>query len=363
MLNNAELISKTADTHGGNIYKLSRETGIPEEQIVDFSASINPLGVSARVKDALRREVENLVNYPDPDTGLLRDAIARHHDIDPETILCGNGSTELIYLIPRALNPGRVLIPSPTFSEYEKACNISDRLRVKSYELKKQDRLEIRPERFIQAMQGCDMAFLCNPNNPTGHVMAGNDIMKIAEAAEEMRCYLIVDEAFMDFCPEDSVVSQVVGSPYLIVVRSMTKFYALTGLRIGYGVFPKDLAVRLKACKEPWTVNHLAQAAARAALNDRRYVEQTREVMKREKEYLEHEFHKTGIDFLPSPVNFYLLRIRDAGNVISGLKKKGVLVRDCANFRGLDDSYIRVAVKSHEHNRILLKELEKLCAE
>jgi len=347
--------------HGGNIYKIAEEMAIPEEKIIDFSASINPLGISSHVKDAIRKELDNLVNYPDPSVKMLRHKLSQHHNIDPEALLCGNGSTELIYLIPRALRPKAVLVTSPAFSEYERACTLSQESRVRSQELTKEESFAIKPQEFIDAMRGCDMAFLCNPNNPTGHLLNRNAVLDIAKAAMKAKCYLVVDEAFIDFCPEASVIKDVQEYPSLIVLRSMTKFYALTGLRIGYGIFHSDLTGRINDFKEPWTVNNLAQKAAIAALEDNPYRDATFSLIKAEKEYLEKCFHEAGIKFFPSAANYYLLELDSARMVIAGLRKKGILVRDCSNFNGLDSSYVRVAVKSRKHNKVLIKELSKLC--
>jgi threonine-phosphate decarboxylase len=369
--------------HGGNIYKLAEELGISESKLVDFSASINPLGISRKVKDAIIKNLDGLINYPDPDMRILRENLSEHHGIDPETILCANGSTELIYLIPRALKPKKVLIPAPTFSEYERACKLSSELRVMSYELKKENNFRVVPDEFISAIKGninsklkiqnsklnsklltlnstlpCDMAFLCNPNNPTGHLLEKNDVLKIAEAARDMKCVLVVDEAFIDFTPEESVIGHVQDNPYLIALRSMTKFYALTGLRIGYGIFHPGLIYKITAFKEPWTVNNLAQKTAIAALYDSEYADKTQRLIKSEKEFLENSFNKMGIKHFPSDANFYLLRIMNGNHIVQKLRGKGILVRDCSNFKGLDSSYIRVAVKSRKHNRMLLKELQ-----
>ncbi|MDP3297628.1 MAG: threonine-phosphate decarboxylase CobD [Thermodesulfovibrionia bacterium] len=358
----------SSDTsHGGNIYRLAEELGLPESKIIDFSASINPLGVSKRVGDKIKKGLKDLSHYPDPDTKELRGKIAQYHDIEPETLLCGNGSTELIYLVPRAFKPEKVLIPSPTFSEYERACNFSNELRVTSYELREKNNFDINTDTFIQTMDKlvtrhsslvtAVMAFLCNPNNPTGRLMKKEEVLKIAEAAKKLKCLLIVDEAFIDFHPEESVIKDTHDNPYLIVLRSMTKFYALTGLRVGYGVFPSYLINKLKEFKEPWTVNTLAQKAAMAALGDNEYIGKTLRLIKSEKDFLEGSFRKIGIEFFPSDANFYLLKFNNANEIILSLLKKGILVRDCSNFKGLNGSYIRIAVKSREDNMQLLEEL------
>jgi len=347
--------------HGGNIYRVSEETGIPVTELMDFSASINPLGISDRVKEAIEAELDNLIHYPDPGASELRQNIARHHDIDPESLICGNGSTELIYLIPKVLKPETVLFPAPTFSEYEKACKFNYELRIANYELKKENNFKVITKEFIKAMQGCDMAFLCNPNNPTGDLLRKEEVIEIAEAARELKCLLVVDEAFIDFCPEDSVIGHVRDNPYLIVLRSMTKFYAITGLRAGYGVFHPELIERVMEFKEPWTMNTLAQKAAIAAIDDRDYADRTMDVIRNEKEFIENGLRDIGIEFLPSAVNFYLLRTGNSGQIYQGMKEKGIIVRDCSNFRGLDDSYIRVAVRSRRENEMLISGLSMLC--
>jgi threonine-phosphate decarboxylase len=351
------------EEHGGNIYKIAEELGVAEAKLVDFSASINPMGISGKVKGVIEQCLDNMVNYPDPDTKTLRNKIAGYHNnINSGSIICGNGSTELVYLIPRALRPGSVLVTSPSFSEYERACKIINGLRIVRYELRREDNFKINPRKFIGAMRGCDMAFLCNPNNPTGLLLSRDNVLEIAEAAEKGKCLLVVDEAFIDFCPGATVVNNVSESPYLAVLRSMTKIYALAGLRIGYGVFHNDLIERIKKFKEPWTVNSLAQRAAIAAIEDISYKDETLKLMKEEKDFLEKGFRQTGIGFSPSAANYYLLKTDNAGTVVRKLRDKGILVRDCSNFKGLDGSYIRVAVKTRKHNKILLKELAKLCA-
>jgi len=376
----SELQTLNFHEHGGNIYRLAKELRVPEDEIIDFSASINPMGISKKVKDVIRKGLNSLVHYPDPDTALLREKIGQYHGIDPATIICGNGSTELIYLIARTLKPENVLIPAPTFSEYERAClTASDKLQVTSYKLKREDNFALNPDEFNSLLVtprsslSVDMAFLCNPNNPTGKLLKKADVLKIADAAREFKCYLVVDEAFIDFCPEESVIKGVQHNPYLIVLRSMTKFYALSGLRVGYGVFSPNIIEKAKKFKEPWTLNTLAQKAAMAALKDKDYSRQTIKLLKEEKDFLEKGFRKMGIKFYPSDANFYLLKIPflergrwgepDYNGMVIALQKKGILVRDCSNFKGLDSSYIRVAVKSRRHNKILLKELSRLCVE
>jgi threonine-phosphate decarboxylase len=361
--------------HGGDIYTASEKLGMAEEKIIDFSASINPLGIPKTVIVDIKKNAANYRHYPDSEARQLISHLAKIHRLNPEGIICGNGSTELIYLVVRALKPNRILIPAPTFSEYERACRMNGDLRVASYKLKKENNFDINPDKFIAAMQGdrnfelqtlnselkCGMAFLCNPNNPTGRLIKKSDMLKIADSAKRFKCYLVIDEAFIDFSPQNSMIGEVRNNPYLIVLRSMTKFYALAGLRIGYSVFPLHIAEIMKKYKEPWTVNTPAQRAGMIAVRDVTYKHKTLSLIKKEKAFLKNGFKKLKIDYIPSSANYYLIRINNAQAVISSLRKKGILVRSCHNFTGLDDSYIRIAVRNRKDNTLLLKELANLC--
>jgi threonine-phosphate decarboxylase len=379
--------------HDGNIYRLADELKIPESKIMDFSASVNPLGVSKKVKAEVRKQLKYLHRYPDPDTKRLRKRLGQYHAIDPETILCGNGSTELIYLITKAFKPRKVIIPVPTYTEYERACKMSGEAEVTSYTLKKENNFDLNLDEFIKTMEEklpnphsppftkgerwginhsslithhsllpFEMAFLCNPNNPTGRLLRRQDVKKIADAARDNRCYLVVDEAFIDFSPDDTVIEEVADNPYLIVLRSMTHFYAFAGLRLGYGVFPANLIERLEQCREPWTVNSLAQKAAAVALKDKVYRKESMTVILQEKTIIEKSFRKLGITFFPSDANFYLVKTAVAPEACRRLRNKGILVRDCSDFQGLDNSYMRIAVKSHRENAVFIKELTRILA-
>jgi threonine-phosphate decarboxylase len=351
--------------HGGNIRAASQRTGIPEEEIMDFSASINPLGVPKNAARVIRRQIGRLRHYPEPYSERLATCVARHLGIaDSGSILCGNGSTELIYLIPRALKPARVLIPAPTFSEYERACRNCGSGEIIPFPLRPETDFDVPVGDFIDAMAGkhADMAFLCNPNNPTGRLVKKQAVLEIADSARQTGCYLVVDEAFIDFCSDGSVVKEVERNPSLIVLRSLTKFYALSGLRIGYGVAHPAVAAGIKAFKEPWTVSSLAQEVGVSVLEDEIYQKTSLAAMAKEKAFMEAGFRRIGIDFVPSSANYYLLRLeKDAPQAVSALEQTGILVRDCSNFKGLGNRYIRVAVRSRRENRILLKEMARIC--
>lgn len=347
---------------GFNIYQLAEELNIPERKILDFSASVNPLGVSKKVKAEVRKHLKYMHRYPDPDTKRLRRRLGQYHAVDPETILCGSGSTELIYLIAKALKPQRVLIPAPTSPEYERACRTSADAEVIYFDLRRENKFDLNPGEFIEAIKGKlpAIAFLCNPNNPTGRLTDKQAMKKIANAAKDHGCFLVVDEAYRDFSPGDSMVDETPVNPYLFVLKSMSHYYALAGVRFGYGFFPIQCIELLKAVRAPRMVNSLAQISAAAALKDKAYRKESSAFMHGEKEFLEKNFRKLGIDFFPSDANFYLLRIAAAAEICRHLRNKGILVRDCRDFRGLDSSYVRIAVKSHRENAILMRELTRI---
>ncbi|MBF0343620.1 MAG: threonine-phosphate decarboxylase [Nitrospirae bacterium] len=340
--------------HGGNIYELASSLRLAERKIIDFSASINPLGISKKVKAELRTHLKYMPNYPDPQCRRLRRHLSITLGVDAKNILCGNGSTELIYLLVRALRPVQALVLAPTFMEYERALHISG-CDIRFFRLEEQGGFRVDVEGFKAAMAECDVAFLCNPNSPTAQYLTRAEVLDIADRARQLHCVLVVDEAFIDFLPQHSVVTEVLNNQWLIVLRSMTKFYGLSGLRLGMAVMDVKYVEAMERCKEPWTVNTLAQRAGVIALNDTVYVKQTFEVLKEEKRYIEGWLKKKGIHFYPSNINFYLIKDDMAGRLYERLRAKGILLRDCTNYRGLDPRFLRIAVKAHRENTVLYK--------
>lgn len=353
---------------------------------MDFSNPANPLGVSRKVKAEIRRYLKYLHRYPDDDAKRLRKIIGRCHSIDPELVLCGNGRTELLYLITKTINPQKVLIPEPTDTAYARSCRIGGAPEIVRLGLRAEDEFGLDPDAFIEAMGGkisrsweqfpsedmqegerrsphaCDMAFLCNPNNPTGRLLPPEAVEKIVDAAEQLGCHLIIDEAHIDFSPGRSMIQVATDRSHVVVLRSMSHAYALAGVRFGYGVFPARWLEQMKSNRPPFMVNILAQQAAAAALKDTSYKKQSQTIMQREKAFLEKSFRKLGLRFFPSDTNFYLLKTTSAGRIWEHLGGKGIIVRRCSDFHGLDDSYIRVAVKSHRENATLVKELSAILA-
>lgn len=364
--------------HKDNIHRLAEELRIPERKILDFSSPVNPMGVSKKVKAEMRRHLKYLNNHPDPENKRLCRMLAQYHGVSPSEVICGNGSTELVHLILKALGPRTVLIPSPSNAIYEKALlgvKVSEgwnaEPRIRYLVLNEEDGFEIKPEEFINAMKeyadspdsahsnifSGSVAFISNPNKTTGKLLNKGDIRKISEAAKETGWHLVVDEALIDFCPGNSVIDEVANNPYLIVLRTQSYFHALAGLRIGYGIFHPGISMAFGETMGPLPVNSLAQRASAVAVKDRIYEKETLRIISEEKRFLERSFRRLGIDYIPSDANVYLLKTWNPDEIKPRLRKKGILLRDFSDVKGLRSGYIGIAVKSHRENVILVREL------
>ncbi|TLY24724.1 MAG: threonine-phosphate decarboxylase [Nitrospirae bacterium] len=354
----------TQPTHGGNVYKVAREQRIPVERIMDFSACINPLGPPTVGLRAIRSALKQIVHYPDPDCWKLRQALAQQCGVDPDMILVGNGSTELIHLLPRALAIKSALIMGPTFEEYARAL-LDAESSVQYVHARREERF--RPPlndvlRQLSAKQSkFDAVFLCNPNNPTGQVVDRLAMRELAEVVERQQGWLIVDEAFIDYCQEQSVVSLLSEHPRMMVLRSLTKFYAIPGLRIGYLVGASKVVDQLKDRQPPWSVNSLAQEVSRAVLHDHAYATQSRTFMKSERSRFVRGLHSFScLHVYSSTANFVLIELPAstcAGEVTNRLASERLLVRDCSTLPGLTTQMIRVAIRTAKENRRLLAAL------
>jgi threonine-phosphate decarboxylase len=348
--------------HGGNIYYYSRKYGIPEERFLDFSASINPLGPPKAAMDALKLSLPSLINYPDPECGLLTKTLSERFEIDPASLLIGNGSTELIYLLPRALKPAKTLVLAPTFYDYERAARVSGSA-VGYFPVREKDGFLPDMDKLHKALGGVDMFYLCNPNNPTGALLDRERVLDILKMAGKLGTTVCVDEAFIEYNPGEGVISESASMSGVMVLRNFTKFYGMPGLRLGYLAAKPALVRRLKSLKEPWSVNTLAQSSAVAAIKDAEYEKKSLHIMEKERRYL---FDKlSGISGLvptPTAANFILIKlicpVLTASKLTEALASEGILVRDCTNFRGLGGSFIRVAIKTRREDDALLKALQ-----
>jgi threonine-phosphate decarboxylase len=357
-------IQRTARIHGGNIYEAARRFGIEKDAIIDFSSNVNPLGPSPSAKRAVKRSVAFIDRYPDPGMNGLRKAIARYFGIKPEHVVCGNGSTGLIHLIPRVFRPRKVLIPIPTFTEYAAAVENAGG-EVVAFPLKEGEGFRVDPLEMAFALKGMDMAFLCNPNNPTGGLIPKAEMIEIIQYALQHGVRLVVDEAFMDFSDSDSIIKETAQSSHLICLRALTKFFGMPGLRIGYAVSGETTAADLRGAQEPWTVSIPAEQAAIAALEDWGYIKKTRRFIEQERDRLLSALRVLpGVEPFPCPANFILIKLAsdEAWHLTERLGRRGILIRDCSSFPGLGDRYVRIAVRTRKENKRLVQALRELLA-
>ncbi len=352
--------------HGGNVEEIARQYGLREEKIIDFSANINPLGPSPRVIKALKENLDRIARYPDPETINLRKELSKYLKVSPANVIAGNGAVELIYLICRTLRPKRALIVVPTFSEYEFALK-SVGCRIRFFPLKFKDNFRLDVEKLLKDLDKMDLLFLCNPNNPTGQLINKADLLKIIGIARKKRIFVVVDEVFMDFVEnekEETLIQEAVKKNNLFIIKSLTKFFALPGIRIGYGIGNKDLLKRMKIHKEYWSVNALAQIAGIAALKDKEYIKKTKSLVSKERKFLYHGLSKIdGLKPYPSVTNFILCRLTDrmgSKKLREELIQKHILIRDCSFFHSLNNKYIRIAVRTRKKSLRLINSLSKI---
>ncbi len=352
--------------HGGNVWEAALEFRKRAEEILDFSASLNPLGPPESVLALLRQQAELVRFYPPPYGGALKGVFALEHGVAKEQIVVGNGAAELIYLLCRVIRPKRVLLPAPTFSEYEQAVNAVAG-EVDLILMHPEDDFALPVPDLIRQIRrgGYDLLVLCNPNNPTGMTITPDVLSDLIETARRAGTFVLLDECFASFLPEESAGSgsnAIKGAELLFVLRSLTKLYCLPGLRLGYGIGPKAVVSAMDTIRDPWSVNALAQLAGACCLKEAEYVRRTVELVTKERASLKTSLARVnGVNPFPSLANFLLCDIRKTGHpaplIRERLGRRGILIRDCSNFRGLDQYYIRVAVRLPDENERLVEEM------
>ncbi|MDR3565039.1 MAG: threonine-phosphate decarboxylase CobD [Negativicutes bacterium] len=354
-------------THGGNLYAMQRQKGGKMEELLDFSANINPLGFPDSARLAVAEALPYIIHYPDAEAAVLKEAIGRRFGMNTEQISLGNGAAELLYVLCHMTRPQRVLIPAPTFSEYERAARASG-AAVEYLYLDPATDFAIPVEEVVSHLAEVDILFLCNPNNPTGRIMPRCEVEKIIAAAASKNVRVVLDESFLEFLPDEanySCRSLLASYANLVIVQSLTKFYALPGLRLGFVLADKTTCELLDKGKDPWNVNSLAQAAGAAALADDGYRAASLAIVSSAREAFCAALREIpGFRPLSATANFLLVSIAGSGYSASQLRQAllavGVLIRDCSNYVGLSDDYIRLAVKLPQQNEQLLTCLRKL---
>ncbi len=348
----------------GNFYETIRRYGIESGKIIDFSSNVNPLGPSSAAVRAAKRSLDCIDRFPDPELSDLRRAIARYYGVRPAHVVCANGSTALIRLAVSVFKPKRVLVPMPMFSEYARAAEEAG-AAVSVLQLKEREGFRIDPLDMAFALKNVDMAFLCNPNNPTGLLLSKAEMHEIVRYALDQGVRLVVDEAFMDFINAESLVKDAVQGTHLICLRTFSLFFGMPGLRLGYAVTDESAASALREGQGPWKISLPAEQAAIAALHDWRYARKTLRMNEKERERLISLLRTLpDVETFPSSSNFVFLKVSAAKAPLLAekLALRGYLVRDCSSFPGLDSRFIRLSVRNKRQNKSLILALKGLLA-
>ncbi|MBN1450234.1 MAG: histidinol-phosphate aminotransferase family protein [Anaerolineales bacterium] len=351
-----EVQATSADQHGALDYAELTRLGIAPNEIIDFSVNSNPFGPSPVVREALRQVA--IDRYPDRESLALRQALAEKFGLDLPQILIGNGTAELLWLLALAfVRPGdRVLILKPTFGEYARSVALMGG-HVESTWASEEDNFSFTPEIISEALHAIEprLAFICNPNNPTGATLSIKTLGEFAGA--HPTTLFVIDEAYIQFAPGlQSCIS--LALPNVLVLRSMTKDYALAGLRLGFAAGPIDLIEALAKVRPPWNVNAVAQEAGLAAIMDDNHLSQSLTHLRTARADFLAGLQALGLAPIPSATHYFILKVGNAAEFRRRLLEYKIQVRDCASF-GLPD-YIRVATKKPEENTQLLSALKEI---
>jgi threonine-phosphate decarboxylase len=364
--------------HGGQVYQIAKALGRPVDSFMDFSASINPLGPPTSVCRAIQRALPACGRYPDPSAEALCQRLAREHGISSDLIVLGNGSAELIRILPLALSLRQGYVVGPTFMEYEESLHVAGAQC--TYVLAKS------AERYAPPIEGLSLlvggigtgsqkkgrgrpgsstaVFICNPNSPTGRVVSVRDLRKLYRQIEQAGLWMVVDEAFIDFCPSHSLIKDISNTTRLLILRSFTKFYGMPGIRLGYLVGSPDTVATIRRLLPPWSVSLFAQVAGMAAVNDFPYRQRSMEFMQQERiRFMARLRTLRGLRVISSSANFVMVELPSGcvtESVVSRLAQQGILVRDCQTFSGIFQPALRLAIRHPEDNNCLVHALHEI---
>jgi len=341
--------------HGGNVLETGLQLGIDPELLLDFSANINPLGLPECVRSLIVSHLDIIMQYPDVEYRHLHQALASASQCDYEQTIAGNGETELIYGLVRTLAPRRAMLLVPGFAEYRRAlqqqgCEIID------YALSEQNGFQVDAS-LLDAVRAHrpDCLFIATPNNPTGLMPDADLLDRLASLCEAQQISLIVDEAFIDFLPQGSTLApRLAESRYLYLLRSLTKFFAIPGLRLGYLLSGNTQTIRqLKSTREPWSVNAFSALVGQHLLLDEDYIARSHAFIARERDFLWQAMTRfSSLAVWEPQANFIFFRcLRQGFDLKAALLGHHILIRHCENYPGLDRDYYRIAVRTEAENR------------
>lgn len=346
--------------HGGDWAGYRAEFGC---DALDFSANVSPLGLPAGVAAAITNALPTADRYPDSLCRELRAALAGAEGVPADWILCGNGAADLIFRLALAVRPRRALLPAPTFAEYEAALQTVG-CAVQRVFLREENEFAVTEE-FIDAVTPeTDIVFLCQPNNPTGQVTPPALVERLVRRCAECGAVLVVDECFLDFLPDRDAwtAKQLLrDAPQLVILKAFTKLYAMAGVRLGYALCgDATLLEKMRGAGQPWAVSSLAQAAGLAALQETAYAGAVRALIAKQRPRMAAGLRALGLRVMDGQANYLLFRATpDFGEK---LRRRGAVVRSCANYPGLDAAWYRTAVRTAEENTRLLQIMGEILA-
>ena len=343
-------------THGGDIYAYENR------KVLDFSANINPFGLPHGVKKAIVEAVDSCDIYPDPLCQKLRAAIAKAEDAATEHIFCGAGAADILFRLTLALKPKKALLAVPSFSEYQEALK-SINCEIEYYYMLESENFSLT-ERFLQRLNDdVDIIFLCNPNNPTGHLIDSKLLQQIMQKCQRHHITLVIDECFIDFLPdaqERTVKHAISQYQNLIVLKAYTKLLAMAGVRLGYCFCGNHHILELLyKSGQPWNVSSLAQQAGIAASAEKDYFSNSLPIIGTERQRLQQALLDVGCQVFDSKANFIFFKNSDAFDLKEALLKDNILIRSCENYEGLSQGYYRISIKTPSENDVLIDCLKK----
>jgi len=360
-------MSRTEVIHGGDVERVCREYGLIPEQILDYSANINPLPLPQGMSEYIAANLDSLARYPDREYHRLRKALARYTGCPASWIMVGNGATELIYLAAKALRPSKVLIPGPSFADFSRAFTIQGS-KVDLFPLREEADFKLDVPAFIAQMaQGYEAVVLCNPNNPTGQLLRREELLEIVTAAKNLKSWVLLDETFIEFVANSDQVSLLQDLAHydnLLILRALTKYFGVPGLRLGYGLAKPDLLNKLEALQEPWTVNAMAALLGPWLLEQQDYIESTRQWITRERPFFLARLREIKqLKVFEGQANFILCKLLTRGWNVKALQRSleglGIMIRDASSFPGLNDKFFRLAVRERTDNLQVAGELDE----
>lgn len=348
--------------HGSDLEKIEQIYGIKKEEIISFSANVNPLGVSPLLRETLANHIDAITTYPDREYTTLRECIASYVDTDPENILMGNGSTELISLFIQIQHPKKALIIGPTYSEYEREIALGGGASL-YYPLQEEQNFALDINNFMaQLNESIDLVVICNPNNPTSGAISRRTMRKILDACKQNNIYVMVDETYVEFADNYQEITSIPLTAYynnIFILRGTSKFFAAPGLRLGYAVTGnRDLLKSINTRKNPWTINSLAVIAGEIMFQDSSYIAQTRELIATERSRIYQLLSQDSrCKTYPPSANFMLVRLLDnrtSGELFDCAIREKMMIRDCSTFPFLDNKYIRFCFMQPQMNDKLI---------